>query len=46
LTRDALHLAVAKSMGKKALIERFNLALRAVQKAAATASNKAAKAKK
>ncbi len=46
LTRDALHLAVAKSLGKKALIERFNLALREVQKAAATVPNKAPKAKK
>lgn len=35
LTRDPLHLAAAKSMGKKALIERFNIALREVQKAAA-----------
>ena len=34
LTRDPLYLAVAKSMGKKALIERFNLALREVQKVA------------
>ncbi len=35
LTRDPLHLAAAKSMGKKALIERFNIALREVQKASA-----------
>ena len=36
LTRDPLHLAVAKSMNKKALIERFNIALREVQKVAVT----------
>jgi ABC-type amino acid transport substrate-binding protein len=32
LTRDPLHLAVAKSMGKKALVERFNAGLREVLK--------------
>lgn len=32
LTRDPLHLAAAKSMGKKALIERFNTGLREVLK--------------
>ena len=32
LTRDLLHLAAAKSMNKKALIERFNQALRDLQK--------------
>jgi polar amino acid transport system substrate-binding protein len=36
LTRDPLHLAVAKSMNKKALIERFNIALREVQKVTVT----------
>lgn len=36
LTRDPLHLAVAKSMNKKALIERFNSALREVQKVTVT----------
>ena len=36
VTRDPLHLAVAKGMNKKALIERFNLALREAQKANAS----------
>ncbi len=34
LTRDPLHLATAKTMDKKALIERFNVGLRDVQKRA------------
>ena len=35
LTRDPLHLAAAKGMGKKALIARFNVGLREVLKASA-----------
>ncbi len=47
LARDPLHLAVAKSMNKKALIERFNAALRDVQKASVVgAPGKEAKTKK
>ncbi len=47
LTRDPLYLAAAKSMEKTALIERFNLALREMQRLhAAKNSAKAAKVKK
>lgn len=47
LTRDPLHLAAAKSMGKKALIERFNAGLREVLKGSiAKLPGKDAKVKK